>query len=450
MSASEHTLADLSGGAPAPARAPLFLPETLIIASAWLVTIAIALILTVAKGVPSPLRILLHEVGDNVNRNWYWVGTVLPANLVAIAAARSSSERVRIAAGATIIALACAALSAPFYDIKTAIYFGTKCCAIFGMLALVWQAKRPAGMERLLVVVMFATYLAIRLSYLPLTYMVRGDTFDLYTFAFDSSLGFNIAAFLFFLYHTFRPVAALLNAVYVFVLMSPLSLYAAQIYRRDPSTAPMLRVFITATMLGFVCYLVFPVSGPLYFLGSGEISQTLLTGPPHVMQFHASWRNGMPSVHFAIVLLMAINVPRSLRAAKVAFIGYCALTFMATMGNGEHYLADLVAALPFVCAVQGFCLWLNAPRLRKYLLAGLRSTAIFAGFLVFLIVAPEALRTPPMSWAILLLLVAHFLWERRGWWKTDAMADDSNVTRRAAPPPAALADGTDVRQPCNP
>jgi hypothetical protein len=420
-------------------------PETLVIISAWLITLFVALALAATKGVPSPLHILFKEISDNSSRDWYWVGAVLPANLVAMAAARNSSERSRIAIAAVVVAMAGAALSLPFHDWRTAIYVATKCCAMFGVLVLVWQARRPGGVERLLIVAMFATYLAIRLSYLPLTYMVRGDTFDLYTFAFDSSLGFNIAALLFFLYHKFHLFGTLLNSVYVFVLVLPLSLYAAQIYRDDPNTAPMLRVFIVATMLGFLCYLVFPVSGPLYFLGSGGVSQSVLTGPPHVMEFHASWRNGMPSVHFAVVLLMAINVPRSLRAVKLAFIAFCALTFMATMGNGEHYFADLVAAAPFVCAVQGFCLWLNAPRLRQYLLAGLRSAVVFAAFLVFLIVAPQTMRTPPVSWTILGLLVMHFLWERHGWWKVDVALDDPHVANHDA-----LVRGPDSRDPCNP
>ena len=415
------------------------------IISAWLITLFVALALATMKGVPSPLRILFREVDGNGSRDWYWVGAVLPAILVAMAAARTSGERGRIALVAVVVAMAGTALSVPYCDWRTAVYIGIKCCAICGVLVLAWQARRRGGVERLLVVTMFATYLAIRLSYLPLTYMVRGDTFDLYTVAFDHSLGFDIAAFLFFLYHRFHLLGALLNAVYVFVLMLPLSLYAAQIYRPDPNTAPMLRVFIVATMLGFLCYLVFPVSGPLYFLGSGEINRKLLTSSPHVMQFHASWRNGMPSVHFAIVLLMTINMPRSLRAVKLAFIGYCALTFLATMGNGEHYFADLAAALPFVCAVQGFCLWLNAPRFRQYLFAGLRSAAIFAGFLVFLVVAPQALRTPPVSWTILMLLVAHFLWERHGWWKADGVPADSHEAGHAAP-----VVSTDFANTCDP
>jgi hypothetical protein len=200
-----------------------------------------------------------------------------------------------------------------------------------------------------------------------------------------------------------------------------------------------------ATMLGFLCYLAYPVSGPLYFLGPGGVSHELLIGAPHVMQFHASWRNAMPSVHFAVALLMAINVPRSLGIVKLAFIAWCVLTFMATMGNGEHYFTDLLAAVPFVCAVQGFCLWLNAPRFRRYLFAGLRSIAIFAAFLVFLIVVPQTMRTPLVSWTILALLVAHFLWEQHCWWKTDVVSDDPYVASHHT-----SAHSTDSREPCTP
>ena len=94
------------------------------------------------------------------------------------------------------------------YDFKTAIYIGTKGCAFFGVAALLWQVKQPGGLERLLIVVMFATYLAIRLSYLSVTDLVRPDTFDLYAYAFDNSLGFNIAAWLFSEYRRFHLVAA--------------------------------------------------------------------------------------------------------------------------------------------------------------------------------------------------------------------------------------------------
>lgn len=417
------------------------------IIAAWLITLVVALMLSSTKGVPSPMHILFREVTGNLTRDWYWVGAVLPASLVAIVAARSLRERTVIVIAAVAVGIIGTGMSLFFYDWHTAIYVGAKYCALFGVFAVAWQAPRPGGIERLLIVVMFSTYLAIRLSYLPLTYMVRTDTFDLYTYAFDASFGFDVATFLFFLYHTIHWLDTWLNGIYVFVLMLPLSLYAAQTYRRDPNTAPMLRVFLAATVLGFLCYIIFPVSGPLYFFGPGEISLKLLTAPPRIVEFHASLRNAMPSVHFAVALLMAINVPRSLRWVKIAFVIWCALTFMATMGNGEHYFADLVAALPFVCAVQGFCLWLNAPKYRWYLFASLRSVALFAGFLIFLIVEPQAMRTPPVSCAVLALLVAHFLWERHGWWQADAVAGYSHDTNHVVSP-LALTSATNTGDPC--
>ncbi len=87
------------------------------------------------------------------------------------------------------------------------------------------------------------------------------------------------------------------------------------------------------------------------------------------------------------------------------------------MANGEHYFVDLLAALPFVCMVQNFCLWLNAPEGGNHLIAGVRSAAIFIGFLVFLVAAPSWMRTLPCSWLVSGFLVGHFLLEMRLWEK---------------------------------
>lgn len=403
-----------------PARAYRPNTETLVIASAWLITLFVALALAATKGVPSPLTILFHEIIDNTSRNWYWVGAVLPANLVALSVARNRQKRLRILAIAILVALGCAMLAFPLLGLKDAIYVSAKCCAIFGILAVASQWRQSGGVERLLVVVMFSTYLAIRLSYLPLTDIFRTDTLDLYPFAFDKSLGFDVAAWLFYLYHNSRVASVILNAAYVLVLLLPLSLYAAQNYRIDHGVAPMLRVFILATSLGFFCYFIFPACGPGYLFG--PLGKGLeLSGSPHPVPLPGCWRNGIPSVHFASVLLMTLNVPRSLRPIKLAFIGYCILTFMATLGTGEHYFADLVAALPFVCAVQSFSLWLNSPRgshggeQTRLLFASARSLLVFAGFLSYLFFVPEKMRTMPYSWGMVVLLVVYFARELHGW-----------------------------------
>lgn len=433
MSDHEHAIEGRPSGSLLAGRTHLLKLETSVVVAAWLVALSTALVLAAVKGVPSPLRILFHEIVDNTTRNWYWVGAVLPANLVALSVAPNRRERLRILAIATLVAVGCAVLSYAFLGLKDAIYVGAKFCAIFGVLAVASQWRQPGGVERLLVVVMFSTYLAIRLSYLPLTDILRTDTLDLYPFAFDKSLGFDVAAWLFYFYHNSHIVSAILNAAYVLVLLLPLSLYAAQNYRTDHGVSPMLRVFILATSLGFFCYFIFPACGPVYLFGPLGM-HLALSGSPHPVPLLGCWRNGVPSVHFAIVLLMTINVPRSLRSVKFAFIGYCILTFMSTLGTGEHYFADLVAALPFVCAVQSFSLWLNAPRAnRRLLFASARSLLVFVAFLVYLFFVPEEMRTMPYSWAIVILTVAHFAWELHGWRQAPQTAEGDALPAQCPP-----------------
>jgi hypothetical protein len=58
----------------------------------------------------------------------------------------------------------------------------------------------------------------------------------------------------------------------------------------------------------------------------------------------------MPSMHLTWSLLIALNA-RSLRL-RVALWVYVALMAIATLALREHYLIDLIAAVPYTLAVQ--------------------------------------------------------------------------------------------------
>jgi hypothetical protein len=66
-------------------------------------------------------------------------------------------------------------------------------------------------------------------------------------------------------------------------------------------------------------------------------------------------RNAMPSLHVAWMLLLFWNTLR--RAWWIRFIAavYLVLTALATLGLGEHYLADLMVAPALVAAIQAAC-----------------------------------------------------------------------------------------------
>ena len=64
----------------------------------------------------------------------------------------------------------------------------------------------------------------------------------------------------------------------------------------------------------------------------------------------------MPSMHFGWSLALWLNSlylgNRWLRAAMALLVG---ANVLATLGLGEHYLIDLVVAVPCVMAVQALC-----------------------------------------------------------------------------------------------
>jgi hypothetical protein len=90
------------------------------------------------------------------------------------------------------------------------------------------------------------------------------------------------------------------------------------------------RKLIGAMYLGsFLClvwYLILPAVGPAH------------VGDP------SAPRNCMPSMHLTWALLMYTNSRGWMRWPTGAFVG---LTALATLATGEHYLPDLIAALPW-------------------------------------------------------------------------------------------------------
>jgi membrane-associated phospholipid phosphatase len=56
-------------------------------------------------------------------------------------------------------------------------------------------------------------------------------------------------------------------------------------------------------------------------------------------------RNCMPSMHMAWALLVAVNARHW--GLKITFSIYAAMMAFATLGLGEHYFIDLLAAVPY-------------------------------------------------------------------------------------------------------
>jgi hypothetical protein len=98
------------------------------------------------------------------------------------------------------------------------------------------------------------------------------------------------------------------------------------------------RAFVIGGLLCLPLYAAFPAVGPAHY------NWALMVAPA------GAARNCMPSMHLSWVLLMALNA-RS-RWLRPATWSYAALMAAATVGLGQHYVVDLIAAVPFTALVQ--------------------------------------------------------------------------------------------------
>jgi|SRR5450756_786207 len=94
-----------------------------------------------------------------------------------------------------------------------------------------------------------------------------------------------------------------------------------------------------AVVIAWICcwffFIAFPAVGPGFYNSASQSSD---------------WRNCMPSMHFTWALLLAFNArPRWWRNCLWAYVG---LIGMATIATGQHYLVDLIAAVPYALGVQ--------------------------------------------------------------------------------------------------
>jgi hypothetical protein len=116
-------------------------------------------------------------------------------------------------------------------------------------------------------------------------------------------------------------------------------------------------VTVALGTVGFVLYQIAPAAGPVYlFTKEFPFQIPDLAGIP----IHPAWlqlepRNAMPSLHVGWTMLLFWNMRRHSWWMRVALGIYMMMTALATLGSGEHYLADLMVSAPLALAIQAAC-----------------------------------------------------------------------------------------------
>jgi hypothetical protein len=135
---------------------------------------------------------------------------------------------------------------------------------------------------------------------------------------------------------------------------------------------------------GFLLYQVCPAAGPIYLFPKQfpfEVpALASIMAAPALLEAVVP-RNGMPSLHFGWTLLLFWNMRRRAWWIALAAGAYVSLTALATLGLGEHYLADLIVAVPVALTLQA--LWIRTRTTMRWVAMGAGTAITMAWLIVF-------------------------------------------------------------------
>ena len=202
---------------------------------------------------------------------------------------------------------------------------------------------------------------------MPIQIIVLGNalTFSAHHFAsvldpvviqIDGSLGVQPDTIASALLHACPPLSILCLVVYALLASSVAMSAALEMVSGRTQGLGVLPTFMVAGVLGFCIFMVVPVAGPLPYLGQNLYSviifSNLPTTPPDLSDIP---KNCVPSLHTTWATLAFLATRGRSTVARIISGIFLALTLLATIGFGFHYLTDLVVAAPFILIVRSVC-----------------------------------------------------------------------------------------------
>jgi hypothetical protein len=284
-------------------------------------------------------------------------------------------------------------------------------------LVLGIRAARSSGIERRRLFVLLGPaaglvfFIYAVQHALTLSAHLYPKTFDLYLYSFDSSFGFQPS---FVLGRLFHRSTIIRDAGYLTYQTLPLVMALVYLgYVDARATKPnwrLLQLFFVTGLLGWIFYNLVPATGPAYaFQGAFPVAFPYGAVPTPLLERisvnPAFPRNAIPSLHMTWVLLLWWSCRPFPRWARAALLAYLLMTLLATLGTGEHYFVDLLAAAPFALLVQSLCQSSIPLRTRMLpLVTGLGFTLVWLTLARF--GTAFVLRSPFIPWTLAILSTA--------------------------------------------
>jgi hypothetical protein len=194
---------------------------------------------------------------------------------------------------------------------------------------------------------------------LALTFRLHPKTFDLFLYSFDQSLGVQLSFKVGQVILASHLLTRLTVAVYYLLPLAIMFTYARLLVRDRSLAMIAFLAFAVAGPAGVVFYNVIPGCGPGCLMGGKYPFETFSTEQLRQMPLaplsEGGARNAFPSLHLVWALLTLWYSRILSRWDKVLLGIFCLGTVVATLGLGEHYFIDLVAAFPFALMVEAAC-----------------------------------------------------------------------------------------------
>jgi len=232
-----------------------------------------------------------------------------------------------------------------------------------GLLVLALRAIWAAGGERrtayltLIPAFLFVASEWTASYFLEWGEKARPTTLDLYLYSFDASLHVQPAFVVGQWFARLHVFAVCSMMIYLALPVAIGLVFAGCVVRDRVQAMPSVVAFLITGPVGACFYAMFPALGPVHVFRGGfpwnplayEQAKNLLLEPIAV----AGPRNAIPSLHAAWIFLVFWYARRLSLMERIGAGIFVFFTLCATLGTGEHYLVDLVVAVPFTVFILG-------------------------------------------------------------------------------------------------
>jgi hypothetical protein len=178
--------------------------------------------------------------------------------------------------------------------------------------------------------------------------------YDLYIYRIDEALGFH-SFWLGEAVAHLPSLRVLVSVSYGLLAVAMLSVFAANLlWESEAAALKVARTLALNLFLALPIYLLIPVCGPQFAFPAFPAWPGAIAAHPLAI---AAAPNGIPSVHTSSALLVLWFL-RKWKLGRVAGVLFLALTVFATLSSGQHYVFDLLCAVPYAT----FLIWLHEQR----------------------------------------------------------------------------------------